>query len=156
MIFENKIVNFLSSNRSETGTVEAVVGISYLPLGKDLDTNDLKVKTKTAHDYVTDSINYMNSGESTKPGALGFQWFLKPVKNTSTTVGTNHIPAWRLEYTSRSNLGDEKTSYIISIFAVSGDKVFIFDLDGVDPLQIPNYLPIFQKMIDSFQLLDNR
>jgi hypothetical protein len=93
----------------------------------------------------------MNSGESTKPGALGFQWFLKPVKNMPTTIGTNQYPAWRLEYTSRSNLGGEKTTYVISIFTVSDDKVFRFVLD-TDPLLIPNYLLIFQKMIDSFQI----
>ena len=47
VISANDIVNFLSSNRSETGTIEAVIGISYLPLGKYLDTNDLKVKITT-------------------------------------------------------------------------------------------------------------
>ena len=81
----NNIVNFLSSNKTQAGfdSAESGVEIYYLPIAKYLDTNDLKVKTKTAHDYVTVSINYMNSGESSKPG-LGFQLFLKPVKSMPT------------------------------------------------------------------------
>jgi hypothetical protein len=54
----------------------------------------LLIIVNPAHDYVIDSINYMNSGESSKPG-LGFQLFLKPVKNMPITIGTNHLPAWK-------------------------------------------------------------
>ena len=142
VIFDNDIVNFLSSNRSETGTVEALIGISYLPIGKYLDTNDLKVKSKTAHDYIVDSINYMTSYDPSK-----FIQY-KVIRDKLTTIGTNHYPAWRLEYTSTA-LGS--TSYAIDIFSIIGDKVFKFST-GADPLKIPSYLPIFQKMIDSFQI----
>jgi hypothetical protein len=72
----------------------------------------------------------------------------KIIRDKPTTIGMNHYPAWRLDYTS-TGLGS--TSYDIDIFSVIGDKVFKFSTSA-DPLLIPSYLPIFQKMIDSFQV----
>ena len=107
----------------------------------------MKIKNKTAHDYAAYTINYMNSGESSKPGL--FQAIFKPVKDMATTIGKNHYPAWRVDYTTTA-FGH--TGYSVAIFTVAGDKVFKFVLDSNSVLQIPTYMPIFQKMIDSFQL----
>jgi hypothetical protein len=123
------------------------IRIAPLNLAKYLDSNDMRVKSKTEYDYVIDTINYMNSGESSKPGL--FQILFKPVKNMATTVGENHYPEWRVDYTTTA-FGN--TGYSIAIFAVAENKVFKFVLDANDPLQIPNYLPIFQKILDSFQI----
>ena len=54
------------------------IRIAPLNLAQYPDSNDLKIKKKTAHDYVIYTINYMNSGESSKPGL--FQTIFKPVR----------------------------------------------------------------------------
>ena len=140
------IFNAVAFNPNNNDTLSNV-RIAPLNLAQYLDPSDMKIKNKTAHDYAVYAINYMNSGESNKPGL--FQIRFKPVKDMATSVGIEHYSAWRVDYTTTA-FGN--TGYSIAIFAVAGDKVFKFVLDANDPLKIPNYLPIFQKMINSFQI----
>jgi hypothetical protein len=42
------------------------IRIAALNLAKYLGSNDMKVKSKTEYDYIIDTINYMNSGESSQ------------------------------------------------------------------------------------------
>jgi hypothetical protein len=87
--------------------------------------------------YPTYTIDYMNSGESSKPAL--FQTIFKPVKDIATSVGKNHYPRWRVYYTTTA-FGN--TGYSIAIFAVPGDKVFKFVLDVNDPFTDSN-LPAY-------------
>jgi hypothetical protein len=137
-------VSFNLKNGAET---QASLRISPLNVAKYLDINDLKTKTKTPHDYVNDAINFMTSSEVRNTGPIKI--ISNPTKNMQTSVGQNHYPAWRLEYTTTA-FG--KTGFSIAIFTVDGDRAFKFVMDTEDPLQLPTYLPIFQKMIDSFQI----
>lgn len=86
----------------------------------------------------------MNSGESSKPGL--FQTIFKPVKDIATSVGKNHYPRWRVDYTTTA-FGN--TGYSIAIFAVPGDKVFKFVLDVNDPFTDSN-LPAYISKNDWF------
>jgi hypothetical protein len=100
----------------------------------------MKIKNKTAHDYAVYAINYMNSGESNKPGL--FQIRFKPVKDMATSVGIEHYSAWRVDYTTTA-FGN--TGYSIAIFAVAGDKIFKFVLDANDPFRNSKLLTYISK-----------
>jgi hypothetical protein len=65
-----------------------------------------------------------------------------------TLVGINKYPSWRLDYIF-SAIGVE--NYNFDIYTVIGEKVYRFEFSS-PPLNISEMLPIYQKMINSFQL----
>lgn len=136
---------YFNSPLRSKGFSAASVSIFPLSLAKYLDVNDMKVKNKTAYDYATDSVNYMNSNDSNK--YITFQ----VLRSEPILVGINHYQGWRIDYMEG---GFGPATYVIDIYAVMGDKAFKFSFDSPDPLLVPTYLPIFQKIINSFQQIN--
>lgn len=78
-----------------------------------------------------------------------------PVRNMPVSVeaADNKYPAWRLEYLSSSSFSKEQSEhsdYIIEIYTVVGDKLYVFGLQSPQ-LMIPQTLPVAQKMINSIR-----
>jgi hypothetical protein len=142
---------FSSKNRTVFGAAESIVEITIFPvttLSNYSFPNAAANKSKIPHDFVLHSIESMKYTSLSDSGDV-------PVKNMPVTVGVNHYPAWRLDYNYNTLIdfytSEEKKMYGIDIYTVLGDRVFKFHFI-YDAILTSNYIPIFQKMIDSFQL----
>jgi hypothetical protein len=49
-------------------------------------------------------------------------------------------------------VGEVRTAYTIEYVMIKDNRLYVFDFT-TDPLQVPTFLPITQKMIDSFQII---
>lgn len=103
----------------------------------------MQVHNKTAYDYANESMNYMTSYDPYK--IIRYQIF----KSGPLLFGVGKYQGWKLEYLEG---GIGPSSYSIDIYTVIGNNAFKINFESTNPLLIPKYLPIFQKMIDSFQL----
>jgi hypothetical protein len=77
-----KAIGSLNSN------TQVSIRISPLNIAKYLDTNEMKVKSKVAHDYVTDAINWFNSHQISDLGPIKLTNHV--VKDITEAVGKNH------------------------------------------------------------------
>ena len=134
----NRIVEFvlLSNKLDPLGSRNADLSISVENVSKYLDTNTMKIKSKTIQEYVSGEIGFINSQGSS---ILSLTY----VRDEPTEI--SGLPAWRIDYTS--SFGYEITTYVIK-----DNRLFTFDFYS-DQLKAPEMLPIAQKMIDSFQFL---
>jgi hypothetical protein len=106
-----------------------------------LDTNDLKVKNKTAHDYALEEIQKFPIYFMSSPPRY--------VKVKSVMLINNTTQRWELHYITT---GFNSTAYYnIDYFMIKDHRVYMFQF-SCKPLQVPMYLPIAQRMIDSFQI----
>ena len=138
-----RLVRFDSN---EAPLLDFTVGI--LKVASHLDVNDSKIKASTPHDYVLKQLKYMEKAVAEIPVYI-------PVRNMPVIVGAadNKYPAWRLEYLSSSSFSKEQSEhsdYIIEIYTVVGDKLYVFGLQSPQ-LMIPQTLPVAQKMINSIR-----
>ena len=146
---ENPTLAFGNVEFSSNGAL-GHLAITLLSVGRYLDVNDLKIKSITPHDFVSNALDYMtkNNNDPTRISEY------KPIRNMAVSIGVDHYPAWRLDYIN-SGVGALPKPYVIDIYTVIGDKeAFKFEFDS-DQLLVPTYLPIVQKMIDSFQFTAN-
>jgi hypothetical protein len=121
----------------------ATLWVSVKNATQYLDTNDMKVKSKTPHNYVLDEINNF----ATYPQLHSTSRY---IKDKPVILINNTTPAWELDYTD-SGLGGRIQTYHIAYFMTKDNKVYNFELFS-DPPQVPTFLPIVQKMINSFQI----
>jgi hypothetical protein len=122
----------------------AAFTITPLNMSQYLNINDMQVHNKTAYDYANESMNYMTSYDPYK--IIKYQIF----KSGPLLFGVGKYQGWKLEY-MESGIGTP-SSYNIDIYTVIGNNAFLINFESPNPLLMPKYLPIFQKMIDSFQL----
>ena len=100
----------------------------------------MKLKTKTAHDYVNDEKNIF----ATSP----LYSDVRIVKDKPVMLVKNTTQGWELHYTS-SSFGRAQV-YNIESFMIKDGRMYMFHF-FCEPLKVPPFLPIVQKMIDSFQ-----
>jgi PsbP-like protein len=125
---------------SSDGATASSLSITVKDVSQYLDTNDMQLKNKTPHDYVLDKIN----GFATS--TIGEKY----VKDKAVTFTNNTIQAWELDYTYP--FFGQKTVYNIEYFMTKDNRLYVFGFTS-DALKVPTFLPIVQKMIDSFQVI---
>jgi hypothetical protein len=115
-----------------------------------LDTNNAtNVNSKSPHDYVTDEIDKF----ATHPQLYSS---IRYVKDKPVMLVNNTISAWELDYTNSGPegggaAGQEERTYNIQYFLVKDNRVYGL-LFSCEYLKVQTFLPIVQKMIDSFQI----
>jgi hypothetical protein len=116
-----------------------------------LDTNNAtNVNSKSPHDYVTDEIDKF----ATHPQLYSS---IRYVKDKPVMLVNNTISAWELDYTNSGleggggAAGQEERTYNIQYFLVKDNRVYGL-LFSCEYLKVQTFLPIVQKMIDSFQI----
>jgi hypothetical protein len=115
-----------------------------------LDTNNAtNVNSKSPHDYVTDEIDNF----ATHPQLYSS---IRYVKDKPVMLVNNTISAWELDYTNsglggEGAAGQEERTYNIQYFLVKDNRVYGL-LFSCEYLKVQTFLPIVQKMIDSFQI----
>jgi hypothetical protein len=116
-----------------------------------LDTNNAtNVNSKSPHDYVTDEIDKF----ATHPQLYSS---IRYVKDKPVMLVNNTISAWELDYTNSGleggggGAGQEERTYNIQYFLVKDNRVYGL-LFSCEYLKVQTFLPIVQKMIDSFQI----
>ena len=90
-------------------------------------------------DFVNEQIS------SFKQGLADFQI----IKSNTTAIDNN--PTYQIQYTSRSGQAIFDT---LQIWTISGNKIYNM-IFNADPADYPTYLPIIQKMTDSFVVFNN-
>ena len=90
-------------------------------------------------DFVNEQIS------SFKQGLADFQI----IKSNTTAIDNN--PTYQIQYTSRSGQAIFDT---LQIWTISGNKIYTM-IFNADPADYPTYLPIIQKMTDSFVVFNN-
>jgi hypothetical protein len=111
-------------------------GISIEPVEKYLDTDTLKLKTKTIYDYAREQRAYVNSEPD-----------LELHKSNLTTVGQNHYPALQVHFSG----GVLEEEYRVNTFMVNNGYRYVFYFFA-PPLDIPELLPTVEKMLASFRI----
>ena len=96
-------------------------------------------KSTLLKDFVNEQIS------SFKQGLADFQI----IKSNTTAIDNN--PTYQIQYTSRSGQAIFDT---LQIWTISGNKIYTI-LFNADPADYPTYLPIIQKMTDSFVVFNN-
>jgi hypothetical protein len=66
----------------------------------------------------------------------------------------NTLSAWELYYTDSGPLGGEQRTYNIQYSAVKDNRVYYL-LFSCECLKVQTFLPIAQKMIDSFHVTND-
>jgi hypothetical protein len=71
------------------------------------------------------------------------------IKSNKTSIDNN--PAYQIQYTQKDGRATFDT---LQIWTISGNKIYTI-IFNADPGDYPTYLPVIQKMIDSFDVLDD-
>jgi hypothetical protein len=111
-------------------------GILIEPLEEYLDTNSLKLKTKTIHDHAREQRAYVNS----EPDMVLH-------KSNSTTIGQSHYPAIQVHF-SKVGLEEE---YRVNTFMVNNGYRYLFYFFA-PPLDVPELFPTVERMLASFRI----
>jgi hypothetical protein len=132
------------------GTFLDVDKHTFLTIGvtaveKSLDKKDLKVKSKSLDDIVSDKIKFLSSSAA----SLGSSNISREILRTnSTTVGGN--TAKQIQYiTHLSGLAD---TFNIDTYVIRGDKLYTL-IFTTGSFLVPETLPTAEKMIHSFQFI---
>jgi hypothetical protein len=112
--------------------------VSIEPVEKYLDADSLTLKTRTLNDYVRNQIRAVNSSPD-----LQFN------KNISTTIGQNHYPAQQVHFVG--GIPGLQEEYRINTYMVDRGYLYTFSF-FTSPLDIPELLPIVERMLASFQI----
>ncbi|HJT46757.1 MAG TPA: PsbP-related protein [Nitrososphaeraceae archaeon] len=76
------------------------------------------------------------------------------IKSNKTSIDNNPIdnnPAYQIQYTQKDGRATFDT---LQIWTISRNKIYTI-IFNADPGDYPTYLPVIQKMIDSFDVLDD-
>jgi hypothetical protein len=123
------------------------IAVLSLKVEEYLDTNDMTVKTRikpemTARDMAE---GYLTQGVF--PGDL--------VKSEETAFGTGNYSAWQVD--TQRNVETPQygiaNDYNVGIYSIVGGKIYRIEYWAID-LAVPEYLPILQKMVDSFHITE--
>ena len=71
------------------------------------------------------------------------------IKSNTTPIDNN--PTYQVQYTQKDGRATFDT---LQIWTISGNKIYTI-IFNADPGDYPTYLPVIQKMIDSFDVLDD-
>jgi len=71
------------------------------------------------------------------------------IKSNTTSIDNN--PTYQIQYTQKDGRATFDT---LQIWIMSGNKIYTI-IFNADPADYPMYLPIIQKMIDSFDILED-
>jgi hypothetical protein len=99
----------------------------------------LSSKDTILNDFVNEQIS------SYKQELAGFQI----IKSNTTAINDN--PTYQIQYTHK---GGRATFDTLQIWTINGNKIYTI-LFNADPADYPTYLPIIQKMTDSFVIFNN-
>jgi eukaryotic-like serine/threonine-protein kinase len=110
-----------------------MIGVKSIPSFPSLSKNTI------LNDFVNKQIS------SYKQGLTDFQI----VKSNTTAIDNN--PAYQIQYTDKHGRATFDT---LQIWTINGNKIYTI-LFNADPADYQTYLPIIQKMTDSFAILNN-
>ena len=127
-------VRFAPPDANPNAFLSPNVAILVQPAEQYLDTNDMKVKSKPPLTYVLGTLMFLG-------GHI--------VRSTSANI-PGAESALKVEYTSSAPIFHGE-HYTIEIVAIKDGKRYTLEL-AAPSLQIPDVLPTFQKMINSFQV----
>jgi hypothetical protein len=134
------------NGESEEPQSPAALGVAVVDATQQLDPNDMTMKTITANE-----IAVANQEELQKYVILSVE---NITKDELTTFGLGNYSGWRTDMVTSKNdivYGNSCCLYHIDIFSVTGDKVY--KISGfAREIVAERYLPILQKMIDSFHI----
>jgi eukaryotic-like serine/threonine-protein kinase len=71
------------------------------------------------------------------------------IKSNTTPIDNN--PTYQIQYTQKDGRATFDT---LQIWTISGNKIYTI-IFNADPADYPTYMPVIQKMIDSFDVLDD-
>jgi hypothetical protein len=108
-------------------------------VSKYLDPNNLKVKSLTLDDYISNKKNELSQSAS----GMSFTYLM----DNKTQIAGHE--AWSVEY--MINVDRKQASYILGNYVINDGKLYTIEF-STPPLKVPENLPTAQKMIDSFQL----
>jgi hypothetical protein len=97
-------------------------------------------KNTILNDFVNDQIS------SYKRELADYQ-----IIKSNTTRSIDNNPAYQIQYTHKNG---RITFDTLQIWTISGNKIYTI-LFNADPVDYPTYLPIIQKMTDSFVIFNN-
>jgi hypothetical protein len=119
---------------------ETIVKFTSPQIGTDKFQEYLNVRVSP--NFHNNSTNNIRSGDESR---IGFK--LLEQSDASTLNGN---PSHRMVCTFRNGYNEFKAMQVVTI---KGDKVYRFDFYA-EAAKYSNYLPIIQKMIDSFKIID--
>jgi hypothetical protein len=93
---------------------------------------------------------YANSAIDREKGLRNFKLI---ESNPMTTLG-GAKPAHKLVYTY--GFHEESPSKVMQVFTIKDNKVYTIEYSSSDQELLENYLPIAQKMIDTFEITENQ
>ena len=117
---------------------EVSVTIRVENVSKYLDPNNLKVKSLTLDDYISNKKNELSQSAS----GMSFTYLMD---NRTQIAGHE---AWSVEY--MINVERKQASYILGNYVINDGKLYTIEFSA-PPLKVPENLPTAQKMIESFQ-----
>jgi hypothetical protein len=109
-----------------------------------LDTNDMTVKTRIVPNFTPRDL--IQGWIEHKSNFWGSNF--KTIRDNETTFGAGNYPAWKVDATT--DIMDD-TYFNSMIYSVYNGKIYGLKSSFVD-LAVPEYLPILQRMIDSFHI----
>ncbi len=117
---------------------EVSVTIRVEDVSKYLDPNNLKVKSLTLDDYISNKKIELSQSAS----GMSFTYLMD---NRTQIAGRE---AWSVEY--MINVERKQASYILGNYVINDGKLYTIEFSA-PPQKVPENLPTAQKMIDSFQ-----
>jgi hypothetical protein len=136
------VVKFVSDSKQVgipgNPMLEVSATIRVEDVSKYLDPNNLKVKSLTLDDYISNKKNELSQSAS----GMSFTYLMD---NKTQIAGRE---AWSVEY--MINVERKQASYILGNYVIYDGKLYTIEF-SVPPQKVPENLPMAQKMIDSFQ-----
>ncbi len=117
---------------------EVSVTIRVENVSKYLDPNNLKVKSLTLDDYISNKKIELSQSAS----GMSFTYLMD---NRTQIAGRE---AWSVEY--MINVERKQASYILGNYVINDGKLYTIEFSA-PPQKVPENLPTAQKMIESFQ-----
>ena len=117
---------------------EVSVTIRVENVSKYLDPNNLKVKSITLDDYISDKKIELSQSAS----GMSFTYLM----DNKTQIAGHE--AWSVEY--MINVERKQAAYILGNYVINDGKLYTIEFSA-PPQKVLENLPIAQKMIDSFQ-----
>ena len=105
-----------------------------------LDTDTMTLKNTTLEQYAQEYIDGIQN-DPTIP------YDIKILRQNQVTLGGNN--GIKVEYTSNENNEDH---YGFNIITIANEKFYVLSYEDNKPLEVPETLPLINKMVESFQV----
>jgi hypothetical protein len=136
------VVRFVSDSKQAgipgNPMLEVSVTIRVENVSKYLDPNNLKVKSLTLDDYISNKKNELSRSAS----GMSFTYLM----DNKTQIAGHE--AWSVQY--MINVERKQASYILGNYVINDGKLYTIEF-STPPLKVLENLLTAQKMIDSFQ-----